>query len=290
MNNNNYNPYASRRRSRKKARRSAKRTLLELAVLAIVLLVAWRINASERTDHPVVDVPGGELLKVALPSGTPDQIVEYTGFIVSYNADAHQPNYAAWQLSEDKLENNASRKNVKFDVDRKVRGSAELADYKHSGFDRGHMMPAADAKWDDRAMNDSHYLTNICPQDHNLNGGAWATLEGNCRQWAARDSAIIIICGPVLTDIMTRSIGEERKIPVPERFFKVVLAPYDNPPRGIGFLMNNGQVNGGVQASAVSIDQIEAITGYDFFAALPDDIENEVEAQCAYHDWQRKRR
>lgn len=291
MNNKANSRYASRRSERKKsAKRSVTRTILGAIAVAAVIFVAWRINAAERSAAPVIDVPAAELLAVALPSATAEQIVEYTGFTISYNADAHQPNYAAWELNEEKLKSNTSRRDVKFDVDRNVAGTAELYDYRRSGFDRGHMMPAADAKWDDRAMTESHLLTNICPQDHNMNGGVWATLEGNCRQWAARDSSIIIICGPVLTDSMTRTIGENGKIPVPERFFKVVLAPYDRPPRGIGFLMNNGPVDGGVQAAAVSIDQVEAATGYDFFAVLPDEIENEVEAQCAYHDWQRKRR
>ena len=180
---------------------------------------------------------------------------------------------------------------MKFDVDPAVRGSAELADYRRSGYDRGHMIPAADVKWDAEAMRESHLLTNVCPQDHKLNAGAWATLESNCRQWARRDSAIIIICGPVLSDYMPRSIGRDgRVIPVPERFFKVLLAPYTTPPRGIGFLMANGPVGGGVQNAAVTIDEVEAVTGYDFFSALPDEIEDEVESQCAYHQWQRKKR
>ena len=287
----NQGTYASRRKRRgKSAKKPLWRTITGVAVAAAVVFVAWRINAAERSDAPIVNVPAAALLAVALTSDMPEQIVEYSGFTISYNPDAHQPNYAAWELNEEKLRNNTSRRDVKFDVDRNVEGTAELSDYRRSGFDRGHMMPAADAKWDDRAMIESHLLTNICPQDHNMNGGVWATLEGNCRQWAARDSSIIIICGPVLTDRMTRTIGEGGRIPVPERFFKVVLAPYDRPPRGIGFLMNNGPVDGGVQAAAVSIDQVEAATGYNFFSALPDEIENEVEAQCAYHDWQRKRR
>lgn len=228
-------------------------------------------------------------MQVGVPAGVKEQIVDYTGFIVSFNSDAHQPNYVAWELTADKLDGQAPRES-KFDTDPAVEGCATLADYRRSGFDRGHMMPAADAKWSTDAMAESHLLTNICPQDHKLNGGAWATLEGNCRKWAARDSAIIIICGPVLSDRMTRSIGTDNRVPVPERFFKVVLAPYTTPPRGIGFIMNNGQVDGGVQTAAVSIDQVEAITGFDFFASLPDEIENDVESQCAYHEWQRSKR
>ena len=264
--------------------------IVALAAVTLLIFAAWRLTAADGR-HPQLSAGNSrELLKVGTDGTQAEQIVEYTGFTVSYNAEAHQPNYVAWELTGRETEGRESR-DAKWDVDRSVCGTAELSDYRRSGFDRGHMTPAADVKWDAEAMRESHLLTNICPQDHKLNAGAWATLESNCRQWAVRDSAIIIICGPVLSDYMPRTIGpEERKIPVPERFFKVVLSPYSVPPRGIGFLMNNGPVEGGVQASAVTIDMVEAVTGYDFFASLPDDIENEVEAQCAYHEWQRKKR
>ena len=137
-------------------------------------------------------------------------------------------------------------------------------------------------------MRATHYLTNICPQDHKLNAGAWQTVESNCRRWALRDSALLIVCGPVLSDRLTRTIGESA-VPVPERFFKVILAPWVKPPRGIAFVMPNGVVDGGAQAAAVSIDEVERITGFDFFPALDDSIEDVVEAQCAYHLWQRRR-
>ena len=258
--------------------------------VAIVLLIAGRLSAEEHSDRSVVDSKAAELQIVELPASVPQQVVDYEGFTVSYNTDAHQPNYVAWELTADETRGGIKR-DVNFDVDRSVRGTAELADYKNSGYDRGHMIPAADVKWDAEAMRASHLLTNICPQDHKLNAGAWATLEANCRDWARRDSAIIIISGPVLSDYMPRSIGADgRKIPVPERFFKVVLAPYATPPRGIGFIMANKAIDGGVQTTAVSIDEGEAVTGFAFFAALPDEIEQEVEAQCAYHQWQRKKR
>ena len=116
-------------------------------------------------------------------------------------------------------------------------------------------------------MKDCFLLTNMSPQKGELNSGAWKSLVEMCREWGVRDSAIIIICGPVLTDRLTRSIGSG--IPVPERYFKVILAPYADPVRGIGFIMPNARVKGGMQAAAVSIDEVEAVTGFDFFAAQP---------------------
>lgn len=279
--------YRRRRKSRSPLYRLAKtHPVVALAAMALIIFAAWQMTASERPYTAPVG-SSEELMAVVTDSCLQEQIVRYPGFTVSFNADMHQPNYVAWELTADEAGASGQR-DSKFDVDRSVKGTPELNDYSHSGFDRGHMIPAADVKWDAGAMKASHYLTNICPQDHKLNAGAWANLEGNCRTWAMRDSSIIIICGPVLSDHMPRKIGKDVKIPVPERFFKVVLSPYTNPPRGIGFIMANGPVEGGVQAAAVTIDQVEAVTGFDFFAALPDDIENEVEAQCEYHVWQRK--
>ena len=87
-----------------------------------------------------------------------------------------------------------------------------------------------------------------------------------------------------MTDTMTETIGDSH-ISVPRRFFKVVLSPYATPPRAIGFLMNNGTVAGGMQAAAVSVDEVEAATGYDFFSALPDSVEARVESECRFHYW-----
>ena len=94
----------------------------------------------------------------------------------------------------------------------------------------------------------------------------------------------MIVAGPVLSDRLTRTIGQS-EIPVPERFFKVILAPEANPPMGIGFIMPNSYVEGGAQSTVVSIDQVEAVTGFDFFAALPDSIENIVESQNSIRIW-----
>ena len=146
------------------------------------------------------------------------------------------------------------------------------------------MAPAGDMKWSDEAMRHTFYLTNICPQMKSLNTGAWKRLEEKCRQWAKADSAILIVCGPVLTDSIREYIGDSR-VAVPERFFKVVLSPYTNPVRGIGFIMENGRVEGGMQRAAVSIDEVERVTGHDFFAWLPDDIEKKAEAECDFPYW-----
>lgn len=258
------------------------------SALAILCLIA---NAACQAYSPVQEsadeygINVDKLQYVGVPKGTASQIVDYPGFRLSFNADYHVPNWVAWELTgEESVASVANRNQATFLPDNSVTGCSQLADYKGSGYDRGHMCPAGDMKWSLDAMNACFLLTNICPQASQLNGGAWNSLENKCREWAVRDSAIVVVCGPVLSDEITTYIGES-KVAVPERYFKVILAPYSNPPRGIGFVMNNGYVQGGMQQCAMSIDQVEQITGFDFFADLPDDIEIEVESQNNFPQW-----
>ena len=258
------------------------------AMLAMFLMVVcvglWQMwadsgKAAQRTAH----VDSDSLLKVVASASLPQQIVDYGGFTISFSASHHIPNYAAWKLTRDMTSGTAPREN-QFYTDPAVRGCPETYDYSYSGYDRGHMCPAGDMKWSRAAMHNSFSLANICPQAKTLNTGAWKRLEEKCRQWAQADSMIVIICGPILTDRLRESIGDTR-VSVPERFFKVSLSPGSVPMRGIGFIMRNGRVDGGMQTAAVTINQVEEATGLDFFSSLPDDIEDAVESQCDFPYW-----
>lgn len=269
-------------------RRMCGHTVGAIAVMVVTAIAICAVyvsgNHAEKTD--TIETTADKLKAVVIADTIPAETIEYEGFTVSFNAQAHIPNYVVWELTA--TEADADGKRISdFQADERIDGCPTIDDYRRSGYDRGHMAPAADMKWSEKAMADCHYLTNIAPQAKALNSGAWNTLEANCREWARRDSAIIVICGPVLSDKIVRHIGKT-EVSVPERFFKVVLAPYASPPRGIGFIMPNARVVGGVQAAAVTIDEVEAVTGYDFFSALPDDIETVVESQCNYPLWQRK--
>lgn len=261
------------------------------AIVACLLMVAaaiWAFGDKDKTQSSFSDSASArELMSVRMPASTPSQIIDYEGFTMSFNPDMRQPNWVAWELTADESQaTDYARTDADFAPDPAVDGCAQLDDYRDSGYDRGHLCPAGDMRWSRQAMHDCFLLTNMSPQRNALNAGAWKNLEEKCRQWAVRDSALVIICGPVLTDRLTSSIGSG--VAVPERYFKVILAPYANPPRGIAFIMPNGHVNGGMQGAAVSIDEVEAVTGYDFFSSLPDDIEADVEAQCNFPRWSRK--
>ncbi|MCM1318116.1 MAG: DNA/RNA non-specific endonuclease [Bacteroides sp.] len=279
-------------RSRNTSRRIPRRTknTLRNIIYAVVIIAAaaaafdsWRTAASSPVQTAVTTADS--LRHVIIPADIPQQIIHYPGFTVSFNPEAHQPNWVAWELTaEEAASTFTSRSSADFAPDPDIDGCAQLADYRRSGYTRGHMAPAADMRWSQQAMDACFLLTNMSPQDNSLNSGAWGRLEERSRAWAMRDSAITIICGPVLTDRLTRTIGKSR-IPVPERYFKVIIAPFANPPRGIGFIMPNAKVEGGMAAAATTIDEIEAITGFDFFSTLPDYIENTIEAQSNLPQW-----
>ena len=138
------------------------------------------------------------------------------------------PNYVAWTLTPERFEETVSRTD-KFLPDPEVDDPVTTDDYKRSGYDRGHLCPAADNKWNEQAMEESFYMTNICPQNHNLNGGDWKELEEACRDWTMEWGKLYVVAGPILHDGQHKRIGESRVV-VPDAFFKVVLCPARSRP------------------------------------------------------------
>lgn len=259
-----------------------------IAIVVVALVIFSAVIAFGRWYRTKTALPSYTpdvacLSKVILPDEQPEIMVDYTGFTVSFNPAYHIPNYVVWELTGREADGELPR-NSKFYKDNDVYGCAELDDYRRSGFDRGHMAPAGDMKWSADAMAESHSLVNICPQDHSVNSGRWSTLEKMCRQWAQRDSALLIICGPVITDEMPRTIGRSQ-VRVPERFFKVVMAPFAETPRAIGFIIPNSYTDEGLEAMSYTVDDVEQITGYDFFSCIPDSIESRMEGNADFRQW-----
>ena len=277
--------YRARKARRKKMHKNLWFVLVIMALCAF--LWNYRGRACEISDRPLSEGDVVCLQRVTIPDETPEIMVDYTGFTVSFNPAHHLPNYVVWELTG-KEANGEVPRNSKFRTDSDILGCATTEDYRNSGFDRGHMAPAADMKWSEEAMSDCHYLTNICPQDHNINGGRWSSLEKLSRKWAERDSAVIIICGPVLSDELVMTIGDSQ-VSVPERFFKVIMAPYVDPPQAIGFIIPNHRTDDGLEAMAMSVDRVEEITGFDFFSCLPDDVENKMEMSANFREWTKRK-
>lgn len=229
-------------------------------------------------------------LEIPAPmKGKKELILKRKNYTLSFNKETNMPNWVAWRLDKKKLEEKVSRKGYSFRPDPNLNPSEAVVtqDYAHSGYDRGHMCPAGDSRWSGEAMKESFYMTNICPQHPNLNGGDWHELEQACRKWAA-DGPVYIVCGPILYKKETpKYIGKEHRIRVPEAFFKVVLAGVEKgKPKAIGFIYKNTAGNQPLDAYVNSIDQVERITGYDFYPALPDKVEMEVEKKYDLRSWE----
>ena len=156
-------------------------------------------------------------------------------------------------------------------------------DYKYSGFDRGHMAPAADMKWDEQAMKESFYLSNICPQNPNLNGGVWKDLEEQVRDLASQKGRIFVVCGPIVTDD-SHTLGKN-KVVVPQAFFKVLLQEDNGEIHTIGFIYENVSGRKPMSTYATTVDEVETITNIDFFPSLPDEIEDSTEQLIDFSKW-----
>ena len=219
----------------------------------------------------------GDLLDVKMDPDIPSQLKDYCSFRVSFNKENHTPNWSAWTLTAADLQENVGRYN-KFWTDDDIIGCANTKDYTHSGYDRGHLCPAADNKLNAERMKSCFTMANICPQDGQLNSHAWKTLETKERKWAKNIGDLVIVAGPLYTSADKQRIGETG-VRVPSAFFKVIIAPYRNEPMGIGFIYPNMYSPGDMYIYAMTIDEVEKQTGYDFFYYLPDEIEDNIEAQ-----------
>ena len=252
------------------------------------------LATDEDGQQPAQDVADGkrgraaEVQELEIPAplkGLPEQILRRVGYTVSYNSSTRQPNWVAWHLTREHTEGNVKRPRKAFHEDDDVDyPKATDDDYYNSGYDRGHMCPAADNKWDEDAMMESFLFTNMCPQNHGLNVGDWNEMENQCRRWAKKYGDIYIVCGPILYKSTHKRIGRN-KVVVPEAFFKVVLC-MEGTPKAIGFICRNQSQKGKKKTDFINtIDDVERITGYDFFSKLPDDIEDKVEAHADINEW-----
>lgn len=228
------------------------------------------------------------LLNVTLPAGTDNVTVDYKAMRVYFNPRLHIPNAVAYELTNTQVSmadapDAEQRSNYQFNRDPQVKGCPEWWEYKECPYDRGHMAPAMDMRWDPQAMKECFYLTNICPQDHGLNNGEWRKMEEAIHvKWARRYGRLVIVTGPVLADNMEKT-GKNRDIAVPKRFYKVVLAPEQG--YSVGFVFDNEDTATSWRHHAVSIDEVERITGCDFFPALDDNKENAAEQQNNINKW-----
>lgn len=230
-----------------------------------------------------------DLKKVGLPKdGVAGELVEHAAMILNYSEAHEQAAWVAHIIPPAMMEGNLSRTND-FRADELVSsGTAVKADYWYSGYDRGHLAPSADFRWSKTAISESYYYSNMSPQLPEFNREGWADLERWVRGAVfSHKRSMLVITGPILKEGLPQITQGPNKVSIPEAFFKVVLDLEAEQPKAIGFIMKNGSCNNPTISYAVSVDEVEAQTGLDFFSNLPEEEEKRLEAMKDPSRWEK---
>lgn len=261
-----------------------KRIVYLTFVLSLLLQLSFTGNSDDRAIRSFSE------RKREMPAplrGKPERIIVRDGYVVSFDREHNNPHYVAWQLTAREVAGTLPRSNC-FLPDPELPPSHRVIteDYKGCGYDRGHMAPAADMKWSAKAMKECFYMSNICPQTHRLNAGDWQTLEEACRRWATKEGSVYIVCGPLYDKgVRHKVIGRQHRVTVPEGFFKAVLSLRKGQEKAIAFVYRNSQARQPMRKVAMSVDDLEKLTGYNFFVNIDRQTERRVEADYSLHSW-----
>ena len=270
------------------------------------------------TGSPVVTPSGGALTAAErryaefhLALGKPKGYVEIVreGYVVGYDPKLKIPVWTQYRLTRAHSQDNTFGRTNSFREDAVVppQSRAVLADYRNSGYARGHMAPANDMQWSETVEGESNLLTNIAPQvGSSFNGSIWGNVESRIRGWVLDREDLTIICGPVFesrdrlhaverqpqTDnqMLYNVIGPSN-VAVPSAFFKIVVDATDPAnPDVIAFVMPHLETVAGPERTDIeqylrSVDDIESLTGLDFLTDLPSDVQRRIEEAPAPEMW-----
>lgn len=219
-----------------------------------------------------------------LPTSSTGATVDHAYFSLSYNEPFEQAEWVAYVLDKNHLTYD-DRKRPYFIEDPFVSTkSADWRNYKGSGYDRGHLVPAGDRRFSVQAYNETFYTSNISPQNREFNAGIWNDLEQQTRRWAKRYGTLYVLTGGVLTANLLE-IGEE-DVDVPDMFYKIIARKKGNEMISVAFLIPNGPQSVTLSNFLVSIDEVEDVTGLDFFHQLPQSVQDSFEKTVMLSDWE----
>ena len=250
----------------------AKKTIKYIILLILLILYFKGVYEDEGKDKVTL---AQQVETVDYP------IISYSGYDVMYNPEYKIPKWVRYELLASETDGANTREGLGFRQDNSLNAAqADNDDYRNSGWSRGHMAPAGDFKWSNKAMEETFYFTNCCPQNQSLNAGQWSTLEKKVRNWANKYGKVTVVTGPLVWENKYGTIGEN-KVLVPDAFFKAVLSGRQS----IAFVMFNKAENENIQKCAISVDHLEVISGIDFFQELDDETESQVESTYNLKHW-----
>lgn len=262
-------------------------------ILLVIAITTALYFAEKYVDRKTEDYPdfstetrvpdSNEFDEDFLPSSTTGVMVRHVYFDLSYSEAHEQAEWVAYTLDKSHLSKNDFKRPY-FVQDRDVKsGSADLRNYKGSGYDRGHLVPAGDRRFDYNAYHETFLTSNISPQNHDFNSGIWNRLEQKVRYWAQHFDGVYVVTGGILEKGL-KSIGDER-VSVPREFYKIVVDASGPVPKAIAFLIPNEPSQKSFFDFVITIDALEQKTGIDFFPALEDTIEDRMEASIDLAAW-----
>ena len=242
-----------------------------------------------RTKFVLLMVGCGHIHAQQMPEGHPDaeyvpavngQLLVNPSYLVDFDGPSGVAHWVHYTLQSSECVGPAVRSND-FHLDRRAPGCPDHQAYRASGYDRGHLKPAADSKRSHQEMRASFLMTNMAPQTPGLNRGVWKKLEEHVRAWSFAHDEVHVTCGPSDYSVGTLPSG----VRVPAAFWKVILRTSPDTSCMAFRFPNQSQVSSRLVASLVRVDDLEAELGIDLFPALPDDIEHRIEAHLPKTVW-----
>jgi len=248
---------------------------MRIQFLVVFMLIGWfyaQCNEPQKNKSPY-----GLLKPVSA-----GEIVEHNYYTLAYSEKNEQAIWVFYQLTSNNFNSNIDRSDD-FRADPKVKtGSATPTDYKDSGTDRGHLCPAADMKINETSISESFYMSNMSPQLPGFNRGTWNRLEALVREWTLTEDTIYIVTGPVFKDNL--GVIGANNVTIPGYYYKVIFDP-TKEKKMIAFLLRNSEKSQVLEKTVVTTDSIESLTGINFFAGLPDEVENRLEKSSLDSLW-----
>ncbi|MFN7918483.1 MAG: DNA/RNA non-specific endonuclease [Bryobacteraceae bacterium] len=217
-------------------------------------------------------------------SSSHSELADRTYFVLCHDSALHVPSWTAYELLPSQLGGTSARPKH-FRQDPELTGAARNSDYRNSGLSRGHMVPAEDMAWSDDSIRATFVLSNAVPQVQRANGGVWLAIENAVRRLAAQSDVVYVFTGPIFAATKVQYIGEGL-VAVPTHTFKVVLAIRGNEKIMFAAIVPNAAIEHAAPAGfAATVDEVERLTGLDFFAALDNDEEDRLESELHPVPW-----
>ncbi len=267
------------------------RVFLFIAICAVAFVYIY--NSLNKSDnHPKYNenrnynyTPSGENINL-IPEGSNGQIIQHDYYVLSFIEKYEQAEWVAYKLTAESLRVPKVKRNKRFTEDYAVKTkSARHKDYSHSGYTRGHLAPAGDMAFNETAMKQSFFMSNMSPQIRAFNGGIWRELEENVRNWAMANDEVYVISGPIFYQEPTKYIGEN-KVAVPDAFYKIIVDNFGSEKKGIAFIIPHEKSTKPLSNYAVTVDEVESTVKIDFLKEILGTEEQKLESEINLKDWE----